>query len=313
MTEDPQPSFLPTLAALLAAVALLACGDGSRGPEPSPPETGAEASPTLPPARYVTVLAWTGGGGRPAGALWLENWTGASGDLVRRYRGWRVGDDGEVRSVLSVGDTLPVASAAWRPLPAPGLRISVDPGGRLSSLDVGPGDVRLRLDRELASWRGATGADQRLRRGRLLAAEGDTAVVDVTAAVLRFERLPGGPGPAGPVRTLLLSTGDGGGLLVLDQATGRPWSRGWAWDGEGSLTSLGGASLPDTARGPGAWTFRRSRPNGDGGEWRVSPEGDALPAARPDSAASFRLLPVAGELAAGTGALPAAGYLLLAP
>ncbi len=310
MTEVPQRTLLTGLVALLTAV-FLACGDSPRSPQREPPDSSVQASPSLPPARYVTVLAWSAGAGRHSGVLWMENWTSASGEMVRMYRGWRVDGD-TVRSVLAVDDTLPVAQAAWRPLPASGLRISVDPRGRLSSLNVGPDEVRLRLERELASWRGATGTDQRLRRGRLLAADADTALAEVTAAVLRFERLPGGPGPAGPARTLILAGGDGRGLLVLDEGTERPWSRGWTWDGEGRLTSLDASSLPDTARGEAAWTF----PDGAGDvavEWRV-PEGDSLPASRRDSAASFQMLPVAGRVGRqGSGGLPAGGCLLLAP
>lgn len=313
MTEDTQRTLLLAALALLAAWTPLACGDAPRSPEPAPSESAAQASPSLPPARYVTVVAWTAGGGRPAGALWLENRTGPAGDLVRTYRGWVVDGD-SARPVLGVHDTLPVASAAWRPLPAPGFRISVDPQGRLSALNVGPGAVRLRLERDVASWRGATGADQRLRRGRLLAAGTDTAGAEITAAVLRFERLPGGPGPPGPARTLLLSSDDGWGLLVLDEGTARPWSRGWTWDGEGTLTALDASSLPDTARGEGAWTFGAGTRDGAPEGWRLSPGGDSLVATPPDSMASFRVLPVRGRRPGGAaGKVVARGYLLLAP
>lgn len=310
MTDDPQTTSLPVLVALLITSVALACDDAPRRPDAPPPESGTTAAPSLPPARYVTVLAWTTGGGRPSGVLWMENWTGASGDLVRMYRGWRIDGD-TARAVLAVDDTLPVAPAAWRPLPAPGLRLSVDPRGRLSSLDMGAGQVRLLLDRELSSWRGATGADQRLRRGRLLAADADTAVADITAAVLRFERLPGGPGPAGPARTLLLSGEDGRGLLVLDEGTERAWSRGWTWDGQGALTSLDPASLPDTTRGEGRWIFPDAA-GSDALEWRV-PGVDSLPAPGADSSAAFRLMPASGRVGSGAGGRPARGYLLLAP
>lgn len=309
MTEDLQRTVL--LAVTLLAAVPLACRDAPRGREPAPPDTAPSASASLPPARYVTVLAWTAGGGSPAGVLWMENWTGASGDLVRRYRGWRV-DGASVRPVLRVSDTLPVAAAAWRPLPAPGLRLSVDPRGRLSSLNVGPGEVRLRLDRELASWRGATGSEQRLRRGRLLAASGETATAEITAAVLRFEQLPGDPGPVGPARTLLLAGEDGSGLLVLDEGTDRPWSRGWSWDDQGSTTQLDAASLPDGSPGEVPWTFPGPDRGGVRAEWRVS-GADSLAAARADSPGSFHLVPATARVREGRGARPARGYLLLAP
>lgn len=317
MTEHMQRTLLLGALALLVACAPLACGDGPRAPERRASESAAQASPSLPPARYVTVVAWSAGGGRPSGALWLENRTTAVGDLHRTYRGWRVDGD-TVRSVLAVRDTLPVAAAAWRPLPAPGFRISVDQQGRLASLTVGPGDLRLRLDRDLASWRGATGADQRLRRGRLLGRGADTAGAEITAAVLRFERLPGGPGPAGPARTLLLSGPDGRGLLILDEGAERPWSRGWTWDGEGRVTALDASALPDTTRGEGAWTFGGEASDGTAGVWRL-PGGDSLAPARPDtarsdSAASFRVLPASGRVpAGGAGEVAARGYLMLAP
>lgn len=312
MTEDTQRTLLLAALAVLTAWTPLACGDAPRSPEAGTPESAAQASPSLPPARYVTLVAWTAADGGPAGALWLENRTGAAGDLLRTYRGWLVDGD-SARRVLGVRDTLPVASAAWRPLPAPGFRISVDQEGHLSSLNIGPGAIRLRLDRELASWQGATGTDQRLRRGRLLAARSDTVGAELTAAVLRFERLPGGPGPAGPARTLLLSGEDGSGLLVLDEGADRPWTRGWTWDREGALTALDASALPDTARGEGAWTFGASARGGAAEAWRM-PEGDSLAPAPPDSIASFRVLPARGRVSTGAaGELTVRGYLLLAP
>lgn len=317
MTESPgrapRRTRVSILAALVAAVLPLACGDSPPSREAAIPDTAASASASLPPARYLTLVAWTAEGGRPSGALWLENRTDVSGELARRYRGWRL-DDGSARRVLSVDDSLPAAAAAWRPLPAPGLRLSVDPRGRISSLDAGEGELGLRLDRELASWRGATGADQRLRRGRLLSADDETAPTGVTAAVLRFERLPDDPGATGPLRTLLLSGEGGRGLLVLDEGTRRPWSRGWSWDGEGALEPLDDAALPDTARGAGAWTFRPPLGDGSRGEWTLS-GADSLPAdpGAVAGASSFRVLPAEARLRAGEGGRPARGFLLVAP
>lgn len=327
MTERQQRTDLPALLAMAILAAPLACRDAPRSPEAEPPDTSPPATASLPSARYVTLVPWTARGGETAGLLWLENATDDDGGLVRRYRGWRVDGD-SVRAVLAVDDSLPVAAAAWRPLPAPGLRLSVDSRGRLSSLTVGAGEaegedegegwstVRLRLGRELATWRGATGTDQQLRRGQLLAPRGDTSELDVTAAVLRFERLPGDPGPAGPTRTLLLAGEDGRGLLVLDEEAERPWSRGWVWDADGGLSPLDAAALPDTSAGQGSWTFRGPDPAGPGGEWSL-PGGDSLPAPAAEAATpTFRLLPVSARTGAGSGAGSGAlarGLLLLAP
>ena len=315
MTESQQRTRLPLVAALLAAVLAPACGDAPPSREPAAADTSASAPASLPPARYVTLLAWTAEGGSPSGVLWLENATDEAGDLSRRYRGWRVDGDA-VRPVLSVDDSLPVAAAAWRPLPAPGLRLSVDPRGRLSSLDAGDGELGLRLNREIASWQGATGADQRLRSGRLrtVSEDGDTTSTPVTAAVLRFERLPDDPGPAGPLRTLLLAGEGGRGLLVLDEGARRPWSRGWSWDADGALEPLDDAALPDTARGPDAWTFRPPLRNGGRAAWTVS-GADSLPAQAggEEGTPPFTVLPAEARSGESGGGPPARGFLLVAP
>lgn len=315
MTERPQRSDLPALLALASLAWAAACSDAPRSPDRAPPDTAPQSSATLPPARYVTLVPWTAHGGRPAGLLWLENGTGGEEGLTRRYRGWRLDGD-SVRPVLAVDDTLPVAAAAWRPLPAAGLRLGVDTRGRISSLDLGGGEVRLRLDRQVASWRGVTGTEQRLMRGRLLPPGGEAGEGDatrVTVAVLRFEQLPGDPGTAGPTRTLLLSGGDGRGLLALDEEAERPWSRGWAWDPGGALTAMDAADLPDTARGDGAWSFEAPGPAGGQPEWTVS-GGDSVPGgAASGPSAAFRMLPVSARPGTDAGPGPARGLLLLAP
>lgn len=312
---------VPTL--LLAALLWAGCGDA-----PAPrerPARRAEAPPggsSLPAATYVTLVAWAAEDGRPAGAYWLENRTDGDGVLGRRYRAWRLEGD-SARRTLSVDDELRAAAAAWRPLPAPGFRVSVDPAGRLTALETsGPAASRLEVGRELATWRGSTGRRQRLAEGRLLPADSGAAPAPVAVLSLRFERLAGDPGSAGPARTLLLSGRGGRGLLALDEGGARPWSRGWAWNGDGGLRPLGDASLPDTAAGPGAWRFRLPGEGADAGSgWRVrpaSPDDSATLPPREETAdgprtASFRLLPVRARVREGRGARPALGFLLLSP
>ncbi|MFB6240558.1 MAG: hypothetical protein ABEJ46_03185, partial [Gemmatimonadota bacterium] len=96
------------------------------------------------------------------------------------------------------------------------------------------------------------------------------------------------------------------------------------------LRALDDASLPDTAAGPGAWTFRVPGEGGVAGSvWRVQPgaPGDSagLPTRKPRGTGSgtretaggaarpgaFRLLPVGARVREGRGARPARGFLLL--
>lgn len=311
------------VAALALAASLIAgCGDEPAPREPSPPRPADRAeTAALPAATYVTLVAWTGDGGRPAGAFWLENRTDGDGALHRRYRAWRLQGD-SARRTLAVDDRLPVASASWRPLPAPGLRLSVDPRGRLAALETGgDGGVRLQIEREVATWRAATGRRHRLARGRLVPADSGAAAVPVTVVSLRFERLARDPGTAAPARTLLLSGRDGGGLLVLDEGGARPWSRGWTWDGGGRARPLAEAALPDTATGPRAWRFSVPPATAGGGAvWRISgPPSDS--AAGPSRGAApgatgghgFRMLPAEARVREGRGARPARGFLLRSP
>lgn len=318
MTEAPKRTRLLALLALVATALPPACRDAPPSREAHSPETAVSAAASLPAARYVTLVAWTASGGRPAGLLWMENSTGDSVALGRRYRGWTV--EGEtVRSALRVDDRLPVPAAAWRPLPAPGLKLSVDARGRISSLSVGGSGTRLRLGRQLSSWRGGTGQEQRLRRGTLRT-EGDTARTPVTVAVLRFEHLAGDPGPVGPSRTLLAADGGGRGLLALDEESRRAWSRAWSWDAEGAVRRLDAAALPDSAGAGETWSFRAPPEGGLPVEWRIAaPEaaaggagGEATGSAAGSAPGELRLVPVSARLLEGEAGRPARGVLLRA-
>lgn len=303
----PLPRPGAALAAALVLSTAAACG-GKPDDARQRPDSAPEASTaSLPSARYLTLVAWTAPGGRPAGVLWLENRAGASDSLDRRYRGWSLDGDGP-RRLLSVDDRLPVRAAAWRPLPAPGLRLSVDTRGRITALRVGGGEIRLRTERGLASWDGGRGQRQRLVGGRLRTA-GDSAATDVTVALLRFEHLSGEPGPLGPDRTLLLAGGTEGGILVLDESPTRPWSRGWSWDADGTVRRLEAGALPDSARA--------------GGPWRIAVPGQGMSPSRQWSVAAgrgppspdpgFVLAPATADIGRSEGASRPGGFLLRSP
>lgn len=216
------PSSLPLLAALaLSAVAAASCGepssteDGRRTvPEPREEETGG-----VMPASYRTEVAFVPHGDGPSAYLRLDQ-TARTGSLARGYRGWTM-EGGDVRTVLSVDDTLPTPRAAWRPLPASGLRVVADRNGRLRTLVLDGPDRRIRLtvDSALRDWTGPTGQPERLAAARAVR-EGDI----VPGLLLERRRarpldLPGpedgsalllvaGPGPVGAAVLLMTSGGD---------------------------------------------------------------------------------------------------------
>lgn len=305
-TEFEGRTALLAGALLLLAGAAACGGEGPRGGRPpadSAPRA-ADATP-LPPARYLTLVAWTAPPGRPAGVLWLENRADSAEGLGRRYRGWSL-TDRRTRRVLSVDDRLPVRAAAWRPLPAPSLRLSVDTRGRISEVRLADGDLRLRTGEELASWRGPRGQRQRLSTGRVRAA-GDTAATEVAVVLLRFEHLTGEPGRLGPSRTLLLAGEGQGGILLLDESPSRPWSRAWRWNAGGRVRRLESAMLPDSAPPGGPW--RIAVPGvgrAPAAEWHVAAGG---PGPRRPSP-GFRLLPASAAIGAIGGPTRARGFLL---
>lgn len=303
---------LGRLAAAVLALSAAGCGgDGAEEPAPPPEAAPDPSAASLPPARYLTLVGWAGAGGRPAGALWLENRTGAADSLRRRYRGWTVGGD-SARRVLLLDDGIAARAAAWRPVPGPGLSLSVDTRSRLTGLRVAGGRIRLRIGRELASWRGARGERQRLAGGRIRSA-GDSAAA-VTVVVLRFEHLAGDPGRLGPARALLLADASGGGILVLDQGVDRPWSRGWSWGRDGRVRRLGRDALPDSTPGGGPWSFEVPGEEREGVRvWEAAAEGGAPSAGPARGEAEPEVAPASATIGGSAGAPRAGGFLLRGP
>lgn len=229
----------------LLLAALVACGGDSdaNGEARRVPEPG-DASPSpVTAARYLTEVAFVpfDREAGPAAYLRLAQDVTA-GRLALDYRGWRRDADGWSR-LLSAADTLPVPRAGWRVLPAGPLRVVAGDGGRLGALTVrgAAGPLRLEPDSALADWTGPTGQRERLLDGRRVGP-------DATAAGLVVERRRARPLEA-PLQGrhsgfLLLTTGEGDGLLVLLQAPSDP-----------------GATRPDSA------TVAYGRLDGTVGAW----------------------------------------------
>lgn len=304
-------ALLPVMAALAAA----ACGEpASRGEgRRAVPEPRGEAV-TVTPAAYSTRVAFVPHGDGPSAYFRLDQ-TARPGALERSYRAWIV-EGGAARRGLSVDDTVPVPRAAWRPLPVPGLRVRVGPGGRLEGVTLtGDGEpLRLAVDSALAAWTGSTGQPERLAAARAIRGAD-------TAAGLLLERrrarplddpgprersgflLVAGPGPAGAAVLLSLpadtaSPGAGGAALPSSPAAhGLVGGRARSWGAVRVLREAGETG--------GGWTLEL----GDG------PEGLRLPASgdRPPWAPSPTPSSVAGTLRAAGDARPVAGLAVTDP
>lgn len=279
----PVPLLL-CVGALLAA----ACGDRAPAPEATTGEVdGAGEAASAVPARYLTEVAFVGmGAGRPVLFLHMLNET-SGGSLVREYRGW-LAEEGAVRPVLRLSDTLPVPRATWRILPGPGLRVRVGDTGEALSLDLA--EPRLRLERgpALAEWSGTTGQRELLSQG-LLSRERDGA--RGLLLLRRAARGSGAPRPRDLERVLLLADSLGNGIVVI-QSTSSPEgsAAAWTWiDGvQASWTEvrLDSAEVdtegPDPARGAeagrgtGAGSEAGDPPPVPSGGWTLSIAGAGL-------------------------------------
>lgn len=280
-------------------------GDGRR----AVPQPADELEAPVTPARYRTRVVFVPHGDGPAAYLRLGQ-TARPGTLVRRYRGW-VLESGRVRRVLAVDDTVRVPRAAWRPLPASGLRVSVDRNGRLQALVLdGPDEpLRLLLDPALAEWTGPTGQPERLAAARAVR-DGDTV------AGLLLERrgarpldtpgprtrsgilLVAGPGPIGAASLLTLPDGGAAGT--------EPDSAG-PLDATVAHVLVGGRTR--------SWSpVRVRRTDGEPAAWELEPGGGgALLRLRPAADPSVVPAPVEGSLRTGERELPVAGLIVADP
>lgn len=299
--SPPRPPAPVLLGLILLAAA--GCGepastDGERRPVPEPE---AEATTTVTPARFRTEVAFVPHGDGPSAYLSLEQ-VARPGSLARRYRGWL--DDGSgFRALLSVTDTLPVPRAAWRPLPAEGLRVVAAGDGRFRTLvwEVPSGILRLTVDSTLVDWTGRTGQPERLAAARVLRGEDTVPGLLVERRLAHPLDAPGpepdaglllvaGPGPAGAVALLRTRTGDSLPTAVAAHGLVRGSARSWS--------AVRVARPPDD---PAGWELRLGEA---GPVLRIArPAGpDTVPAA---VSGALRLdgteLPVSGALVPGPG------------
>lgn len=304
-------ALLPVLAVLAAT----ACGEpDSRGEgRRAVPGPRGEAV-TVTPAAYGTRVAFVPHGDGPSAYVRLDQ-TARPGALERSYRAWIV-EDGAARRDLSIDDTVPVPRAAWRPLPAPGLRVRVGPGGRLEGLTLtGGGEpLRLAVDSALAAWSGPTGQPERLAVARAVRG------ADTAAGLLlerRRARPLDDPGPRErPGFLLVAGPGPVGAAVLLSLPADTASSR------------AAGAALPSSPAAHGvvggrarSWGAVRVLREGEdaGGGWTLElgdgPEDLRLPASgdRPPWTPSPSPSAVAGTLRAAGEARPVAGLAVSNP
>ncbi|MDT8435821.1 MAG: hypothetical protein RRA92_03605 [Gemmatimonadota bacterium] len=243
-------------AALVAVVA--SCGGETDAPA-ARDRAGVETvdADGAPPAVYQTSLTFLGFSPNPAILLvHFENRT--TSDRVRlRYRGWLAGPD-RWTPVLSVDDSVPVARAAWRILPAGPLRLGVEDGGELSNLRIAlPAGGELRIDalEEFSTWSGITGRRESLRAADLQAGgrvESGWLLQRRRARLLDEQSAPR------ELQTLLLADTLGNGLLILrDRTLPDVPATAWAWI-DGIRLEWADAillDLPGASGGPGSWSF----------------------------------------------------------
>lgn len=291
----------PLLSCLL--LSLLACGgdagggsEGRRVPEPG------DASPSpVTAARYLTEMAFVPFGPDAGPAAYFRLAQDVTAErLALDYRGWTRDEPGGWRALLSAGDTLPVPRAGWRVVPAGPLRVVAGDGGRLGALVVRDpaGSLRVEPDSTLADWTGPTGQRERLLEARRVGPDG-------TAEGLVVERRRARPLDAPlldrPSGFLLLTTGEGDGLLILLQASAGPD----AVSADSATAAYG--RLDGTL---GAWSGIRLDPVGSGqdGEtraWRlalprVQLQGRLEQVGRAAAVGTSRAAPATDSLSTGT-------------
>ncbi|WP_423927651.1 hypothetical protein [Candidatus Palauibacter sp.] len=216
---------LPFPAACAVAI-LCACARPSPdGTAESSDETGGELLAAPVDARYLTHLLFADGDGNAFFGSFDQT---ARGPHLSRDYEVQVSDGGPWRSLLLARDTLAVARAGWRLLPAPGMSVRVGDAGQVVSLHfTGPPDradegaeaMRLVAGEQVSVWTGPTGQRESLGIGVLQTGP------EALPGMLFFRRAARAlriPAPAEGGETLLFADSLGNGFLIHAGALGQP-------------------------------------------------------------------------------------------
>lgn len=241
---------------LLRLVALVAIAPACADPDPTPPAAeeltgGPDEGAAVTPARYLTEVAFipahpTGTPLLIRGVNAISPSAGSSspGGLSRDYR-IQLFDGTGIGAPLVIRDTLPVPRAAWRLLPAPGLKLRVGEAGEPVGFEIATASETLRIRRgaPVAEWTGTTGQRESLARAHR---EGSTR-----PGLLLLRRAARGgdaPPPRDAERVVLLGDSAGHALVLVQSTTAGDSAAAWVW-------------LPETR---GAWMDVTLAPAGEG-------------------------------------------------
>lgn len=245
----------------LAAMLVAACAPGDEQiPEDGAVGGGTEADSSHPRAAYLTSLTFVGFESSPSLVhLRFEN-LAERGQLALSYHGWVAGPS-EWRSLLRVEDTIPVARAAWRVVPAPGLRLRIGSGAQIEAVRLPLDGTPLRLEAldVISSWSSSTGQRETLRSAELLlgpGAESGLLLQRRRARALELDRA------TVPSQAFVLTDTIGDGLIILrNRAVPDAPAIVWAWlEGERiEWTDALLLALSPSDGSPGRWSLEIAR------------------------------------------------------
>ena len=282
---------------VLVLALLVACGpaqdrtaDGGEEPAGEPVDS------PHPRAAYLTSLTFVGFEATPSLVhLRFEN-VAEQNRLALSYAGWVAGRS-EWAEILRVEDTIPVARAAWRVLPAAGFRLRIGAGAQIEAVRLPLDGTPLRVEAldEISSWSSSTGQRETLRSAELILGPGAESGFLLQR---RRARPLETPRPDPPAQAFVLTDTIGDGLVVLrNRAVPDAPATVWSWlDGERlEWSDALLLALSPSEGSPGRWSLEIA----DEG---IVVEIEGMRPAREETSttgSSYRLYPVRATLSVG--------------
>ncbi|MFW6088970.1 MAG: hypothetical protein ACODAB_04400 [Gemmatimonadota bacterium] len=223
-------------------------------------DAGAETAGEHPRAGYLTSLTFVGFETSPSLVhLRFEN-EADHGRLALSYQGWVAGRS-DWSPLFEAEDTIPVARAAWRVVPTPGMRLRVSRGAQVEAVRLPVDGTPLRLEAldVISSWSSSTGQRETLRSAELLLGPGAEAGLLLQrrrARSLEAERT------ATASQAFVVTDTLGDGLVILrNRISPDAPATAWGWiDGERiEWSDAVLLSLAPSEGSPGRWSLEIAR------------------------------------------------------